>query len=193
MQRLGRLVPEPDDLRWCIGPPLKSAFRVLLDTDDDPALDEAVRLYRERYATVGKFENVLIPGVPEALSILNDGAVHMAVATSKLESYAGDIIDHFSLRGHFSGVHGSRADGSNSAKADLIAHILASESLDPARTIMIGDRSHDVVGAAANGVAAIGVLWGFGDRDELTTAGAAAIAETPGDLPGIVARLTQAR
>jgi phosphoglycolate phosphatase len=186
MEKLGRLVPAADDLRWCIGPPLKSAFRTLLDTDDDMATDEAVRLYRERYSAVGKFENSLIRGIPEMLAILAGEGYFLSVATSKLKTYAGDIIDHFDLRRHFHVLHGSELDGRNSAKGDLVRHILDAEQIDAANAVMIGDRSHDVVGASANSMAAIGVLWGYGDRLELERAGAARIASRPEELPQLI-------
>jgi phosphoglycolate phosphatase len=184
MERLGRSVPAADDLKWCIGPPLKLAFARLLDTSDEAALDEAVRLYRERYAATGKYENSLIDGVPEMLAALVGKGYFLTVATSKLKTYAGDIIDHFDLRPYFHALHGSELDGRNSAKGDLVNHILASEQIEPADAVMIGDRSHDVVGASANGVPAIGVLWGYGDRAEL--AGAARIAVRPAEIPGLV-------
>lgn len=188
MERMGRLAPEPESLRWCIGPPLRSGFRVLLDTEDDAMLDAAVGHYRERYSAAGKFENLLIEGIPQALGALQASGSRMVVATSKLETYAGDIIDHFGLRPYFSAVHGSRQDGSNSAKTDLIRHILETEALSPQNCVMIGDRSHDVIGASANGVAAIGVGWGYAAPGELETAGAVSIAAVPADLPSHIER-----
>jgi phosphoglycolate phosphatase len=193
MEKLGRVVPAADDLRWCIGPPLKVGFARLLDTTDEAAMDEGVRLYRERYSTIGKFENVLIPGIPETLAALVDQGYFLSVATSKLKTYAGDIIDHFDLRRYFQVLHGSELDGRNSAKGDLVGHILATERIAAADAIMIGDRSHDIVGASANGVASIGVLWGYGDLTELTTAGATAIAANPSKLPDIVAEVLRMR
>lgn len=89
----------------------------------------------------------------------------------------------------FHAVHGSQLDGSRADKGELIAHILATEGLDPARTVMIGDRLHDVTGARKNNVAVIGVLWGFGDRAELEAAGATAIAERPAELASLVKQL----
>jgi phosphoglycolate phosphatase len=192
MEKLGRAVPAADDLRWCIGPPLKLAFRTLLDTDDEQTANDAVRLYRERYSTVGKFENSLIDGIPDLLAELAAEGYFLSVATSKLNTHAGDIIDHFDLRRYFAVVHGAELDGRNSAKSDLIAHILTTEKIDPASTVMIGDRSHDIVGAAANGVAGIGVLWGYGDRAELEGVGAARIAARPEELPEIIRSLVSA-
>ena len=193
MEKLGRGVPSADALRWCIGPPLKLGFAQLLDTEDDAALDEAVRLYRERYATIGKFENSLIAGVPEMLGEFAAKGYFLSVATSKLKTYAGDIIDHFDLRQYFHVLHGSELDGRNSMKADLVAHVLATEQIKPANAVMIGDREHDIVGAGANGVAAIGVLWGYGDLAELDGAGAALIAHRPAELPGLVEQVLDRR
>ena len=130
MEKLGRASPAADDLRWCIGPPLKLAFATLLDTDDEAAVDEGVRLYRERYSTIGKFENSLIPGIPEMLAIFVAKGYFLSIATSKLKTYAGDIIDHFDLRRYFQVLHGSEIDGRNAAKGDLVRHILATEQLD---------------------------------------------------------------
>ena len=122
MEKLGRAAPAADDLRWCIGPPLKSAFATLLDTDDEAAMDEGVRLYRERYSTIGKFENSLIDGHSrDAGDASSTEGYFLSVATSKLKTYAGDIIDHFDLRRYFQVLHGSELDGRNSAKGDLVA------------------------------------------------------------------------
>lgn len=187
--KLGRPIPDAETLRIYIGPPLQVTFPKLLQSDDAALSAECLRLYRERYATHGKFENELIAGIPEAVSGFAASGHFLAVATSKLETYSVDIVEHFGLLPHFSSVHGSQLDGSRADKSELIRHILAAEDLDPGRTIMIGDRLHDVVGAARNGVRTVGVLWGFGDRAELEGAGAAAIAAAPAELPAIVQRL----
>ena len=184
MERLGRTPPNADDLRWCIGPPLSVSFVTLLDTDDREEIDRAVGFYRERYSAEGKFENRLIEGIPEVLASLVDDGFRLVVATSKLHTYAGDIVDHFGLSRHIAHVYGSEADGRNASKADLIRHVLTTEKRDAGDAMMIGDRHHDIVGANENGVASVGVLWGFGDRAELGDAGATFIAATPAELPG---------
>lgn len=186
LERMGRPVPDAAALRAHIGPPLQETFPKLLETDDPAPAAEALRLYRERYAGPGKFENELIPGIPEALAVIAGQGHFLSVATSKLETYSVEIVDHFGLSEHFEAIHGSQLDGSNANKADLIRHIVTTQGLDPERTVMIGDRLHDVHGARANGIATIGVLWGFGDRAELEQAGAARIAERPEQLPGLV-------
>lgn len=190
--KMGRPIPSVDALRIHIGPPLQVTLPKLLESDDPALALQALTYYRERYSGPGKFENEIIPGIPEAVRAIAGRGYFLAVATSKLESYSIEIVDHFRLKPFFEAVHGSRLDGSNANKADLIRHIIETEGLSPARTVMIGDRLHDVVGATANGVPTIGVLWGFGDRAELEKAGAARIAETPSDLPRLVEGLMSA-
>jgi phosphoglycolate phosphatase len=176
--------PAAQDLRRFIGPPLQATFLEILG--DEGRAADALGHYRHRYGEVGKFENVLIPDIVDALEALSDEGYALFVATSKLETYSRDIIEHFGLARFFRAVHGSALDGSRADKAELIRHILDAEGLDPRRTVMIGDRLHDAHGAAKNDVKAIGVLWGFGDREELEGAGVAGIAASPAELPKMV-------
>ncbi len=189
LHTLGHPVPEADFLRQFIGPPLEVTFARLLDTDDRSRIVEARTIYRERYDRIGKFENIMFDDIPETLTAVSAAGARQFVATSKLERYSVDIIRHFGLDQFFGHVHGSQEDGTRGDKGELISYILATEGLDPARTVMVGDRKHDIVGALKNNVPVIGVLWGFGDRAELEEAGATAIADKPADIPGIVARL----
>jgi phosphoglycolate phosphatase len=184
LREVGLEPPLVEQLRRYIGPPLQVTFREILG--DDARAAEALGFYRQRYGEVGKFENELIPGVVEAVQTLSDSGYKLFVATSKLETYSIDIIDHFGLAPFFHRVHGSALDGSRADKGELIRHILETEGLDPAQTVMIGDRLHDVLGAAMNDVRTIGVLWGFGDREELEGAGAARIAASPDELSEMV-------
>lgn len=188
LRELGRDPPHLDELRRYIGPPLQTTFPRLLDSDDAGLADEALRLYRMRYSETGKFENEVIPGIPEALAALKQTKARMFVATSKLEHYSVEIVDHFGLTSFFERVYGSQFDGSRADKGDLIRHIIETEGLRPDRTVMIGDRLHDVHGAGRNDVKTIGVLWGFGDRPELEEAGAVLIAGQPADLPSLAER-----
>ncbi|MEQ1942677.1 HAD hydrolase-like protein [Mesorhizobium sp. VNQ89] len=187
IREMGHLPPPADDLRRYIGPPIHKTFLAMFG--DEVLATQALGHYRQRYGEVGKFENELIPGIVEALETAARQGQTMFVATSKLKSHAIDIIDHFGLTRFFGHVHGSEADGTRADKGELIRYILKTEGLDPARTVMIGDRLHDVVGAAKNGMPAIGVLWGFGDRAELEAAGAARVADQPAELSGMIAEL----
>ena len=186
LRQMGREPPLPEELRRHIGPPLQATFLEIFG--DEAMAAQALGFYRARYGEVGKFENELIPGIVEAVQALSDYGYRLFVATSKLETYSIDIIDHFGLAPFFHRVHGSALDGSRADKGELIRHILTIERLDPQRTVMIGDRLHDAHGATRNDVRTIGVLWGFGDRAELEGAGAARIATSPAELPDMVGR-----
>ena len=137
-----------------------------------------VEKYREYYAPKGIFENRLYEGIPELLRDLRAHGATLVVVTSKPTRFAEQIARHFGFADDFALISGSTPDGSRDAKADVIRHALATLGIDdPARAVMIGDRRHDVEGAAATGLAAIGVLWGYGSREELQTAKPAFIAE----------------
>jgi len=182
--RLDREVPSEDALTWCIGPPLHASLKKLLGADD--LVDRAVSLYRERFADIGLFENRVYPGVEETLSAVAGSGRRLFVATSKAVIYAERIIDHFKLRIYFEGVFGSELDGTRSDKTDLLGYALKTTGVDPSQAIMIGDRSHDMIGARNNKMTAVGVLYGYGSKQELLDAGAHHICATPQGLPGLV-------
>lgn len=169
-------------MRWCIGPPLWESFRVLLGTEDKAELDRAVAFYRERYTVTGLFENSLIDGVPELLAHLTGAGLKLHVCTSKPHAYAGRIVEHFGLMQFFGKVYGAELDGTRSAKTELVAHILRQEAIKASETVMIGDRKHDLIGANANGVDCIGVLWGYGSSEELAAENPVLIARQPRDI-----------
>ncbi len=183
---LGHQSPPAENLRWCIGSPLKEIFAELLGPQEAHRADEALAKYRERFGTVGLFENQLYPQMEAALAQLNREGHTLSVATSKPTVFAARIIEHFGLKKYFRSVDGSELDGTRTDKADLIAHILSRDGLAPNDVIMIGDRKHDMIGARKNGVAGCGVLWGYGTIDELKAAGAHVCISTPAELPAIV-------
>ncbi|MCC2652482.1 MAG: family hydrolase [Microvirga sp.] len=188
LDRLGRPVPEADELTWMIGPPLIAGFTELLGGTDE--VQEAVRLYRERYGDVGLFENEVYAGIPSLLQNLHERGVRLYVATSKLHIFARRILDHFELSRFFIEIYGSELDNRNADKRDLIRHILEQERFDPAGAVMIGDRKHDAIGARTNGLASIGVTWGYGSRQELLDAGVARLVDSPHDLAEPILTLT---
>ncbi|MCP8940512.1 HAD hydrolase-like protein [Alsobacter sp. SYSU M60028] len=190
LERLGLTPPPADDLEWVIGPPLAQSFAVLLGPGGDPA--EGVRLYRERYAVTGLFENEIVPGIPALLDDLLADGRRLFVATSKPRVFAERILDHFGLADRFQHVHGSELDGTRADKRDLIAYAVAQERLTPAATVMIGDREHDVIGAGSVGIGTIGVRWGYGSDAELMAAGVAALVDRPAEI-GRLAGLPEAR
>jgi phosphoglycolate phosphatase len=180
LEHLGFPVPTQDDLVWCIGPPLHASMKKFVGTDE--LAHRAVELYRERFRDVGLYENDAYAGIEETLAKVAVGGRRLFVATSKPKVYADRIIEHFGLGGLFEHVFGSELDGTRTDKADLLAYALSEAKLDPARAIMIGDRSHDVVGARKNGMKAIGVLYGYGSLAELTDAGADHLCAAHPDL-----------
>jgi phosphoglycolate phosphatase len=170
LEQLGQPVPSEDDLTWCIGPPLHASLKKLTGTDE--LADRALLLYRERFSEIGLFENEAYRGIEETLATLSATTQRMFVATSKPAVYAERIVEHFGLRHYFEHVFGSELDGTRVDKGDLLSYALETAKVDPRTAIMIGDRSHDVVGARRNGMTAIGVLYGYGSEDELRGAGA---------------------
>jgi phosphoglycolate phosphatase len=178
-------MPTEDELTWCIGPPLRASFVRLLGAET--SADLAVTYYRERFSDVGLYENGVYDGIGEVLTTLCASGHRLFVATSKPHVFAERIIDHFGLRDHFERVFGSELDGTRVDKSHLLEYALKQASVDPAKTLMIGDRSHDMVGAKNNGMKGIGVLYGYGSRDELLEAGAHHVCATPGAILGCIA------
>ena len=177
LDKLGQqTIPTEDELTWCIGPPLRGSFVKLLG---EASADLAVSLYRERFSDIGLYENGVYAGVGDVLAALRKSGHRLFVATSKAHVFADRIIDHFSLREHFELVFGAELDGTRADKSDLLAYALKTTSVDPSRAVMIGDRSHDMIGARNNGIKGIGVLYGYGSEQELTTAGACHVCATP--------------
>jgi phosphoglycolate phosphatase len=171
LSALGTAVPSSPELRWCVGPPLRGSFARLLGSSDPEMLDRAIGLYRERFVSVGMFENAVYPGVVAGLGQLKSAGHQLWVATSKPHVYARKILDHFGLSDAFVSIYGSELSGENGDKADLIRHVLFTERFEE-QPRMVGDRRHDIEGAHANGLLAVGVLGGYGSRTELETAGA---------------------
>jgi len=189
LRRLGRTPPHPDELLWCIGPPLTGNFARLLGTEDSALIASAVALYRERFATVGLYENALYPGIPEALTRVRAAGWATYVATSKPHVFARRIVEHFGLADSFDAVYGSELDGTRVDKGDLIAYAIGEEKLTPARAVMVGDREHDVIGARRCGMRVIGVSYGYGAEAELRAHGADLIAPSPDSIPSLLATL----
>ena len=173
-------MPTEDELTWCIGPPLRASFVRLLGAET--SADLAVSYYRERFSDVGLYENGVYDGIGDVLTSLRASGHRLFVATSKPHVFAERIIDHFGLRNHFERVFGSELDGTRVDKSHLLEYALKEALVDPAKTLMIGDRSHDMIGAKNNGMKGIGVLYGYGSRDELLQAGAHHVCATPGAI-----------
>ncbi|MCG8375586.1 MAG: HAD hydrolase-like protein, partial [Chlorobiales bacterium] len=184
-----RSCPPLKELTWCIGPPLKNSLARLLNTDDEDFAQEALALYRERFAKAGLYENAVYPGIPAVLKELSTAGHMLYLATAKPTLYAGRIINHFNLQAYFRKLYGSELDGTRTDKSELIAYILQKEKTDSSQTVMIGDRKHDMIGAKNNGVTSVGVLWGYGGSEELKACRPDILIKRPADLPTAISRM----
>ena len=179
-------IPPRAELRKWIGPPLRATFPLVLG-DEPEQIERAVDLYRARFSETGWREHVVYPGIGEAIEALAARGVKLAVVTSKPDLYAGKIVASLPFGTRFEHVYAVGAGSAHSEKATLIARALGDFGVAPAAAAMVGDRHFDIDGALANRVRAIGVSWGFGTREELRVAGADAIAESPEQLPALLA------
>ena len=176
---------EPDDtldIRHTIGPPLEGMMQVLLQPYGDDRVDEAVAAYRRHYGETGYLGSVPYPGIGQSLEEMKRTGFRIYLATSKRAIFANRILDHLKFTAYFDGIYGSVPGGELDHKPELLAHILSEHSLSPARSLMVGDRRYDISGAHAVGMLGLGVLWGYGTRDELETAGADQLVDSPADL-----------
>lgn len=175
---------EPDDAIMIkfIGPPLLESFQNLCGLDEEKSKD-AIRLYREYFSVKGMFENSVYNGVYEMLEILRKEGKILAVATSKPQVYAEKILDHFHLTEYFAHISGAALDHVRMTKADVLRNAVQGTGLSDLRQgLMIGDRKHDVEGGNEVGMETLGVLYGYGSREELMSAGAFDTAQTPSEV-----------
>jgi phosphoglycolate phosphatase len=193
LEQLGQPCPTDDVLAAFIGPPLRSAFATLLAGPEPAAIECAVALYRQRLADVGLYDNRVYDGVPEMLARLQTLAAALYVVTSKMTLFARRVLAHFALDHAFTNVYGCEPDGRLEQKAELLAHVVATERIPVEAAIMVGDRAVDILAAKANGVSSIGVLWGYGSEAELVDAGVDELCVTPGELDACVSRIVGRR
>jgi phosphoglycolate phosphatase len=179
--RLGIAAPERKALRDWIGPPLYDSFRVLLG--DEALALEALTLYRERYAVQGLYENKLYPGISALLNDLHTSGARLMVATTKLNTAAERVLEHFALDRYVSTLAGTTVDGRLHDKAAVIAELLPLlNPLERANCVMVGDRRFDIEGARAHGIPCIAVGWGYGESAELEAAAPLTIVATVDEL-----------
>jgi phosphoglycolate phosphatase len=184
---LGLPEPTPGQLRSMVGPPLEDGFAGafgLLPAD----VARAVELYRAHYTAGAMFDAEVYPGIRKLLAGLRAGGAVLAVATSKPEPFAVQILEYTGLLPEFASVHGATLDGVVRHKDQVVAAALAAHP-DGEHPVLIGDRSHDVLGARAHGVPCIGAGWGPALPGELAAAGAAAVVASPAEVPAVLARL----
>lgn len=179
LEKLGVKCPPHRELTKYIGPPLYQSFMEMLGTDEKSAGENAVKIYRERFSTVGLLENSPYEGILDTLERLKNG-YKMFVCTSKPQIFAEQILCHFAMDKYFIRTYGSSLDGTHVEKDSLMAHLIRTENLNPSECVMIGDRIYDIDGAIKNGVRPFGVGYGFGNDEELKMA--EKIFDTPQDI-----------
>ena len=167
LSKIGIDEPDVRTLEHFIGPPLLQAFMATYGFDEAKAW-EAMGYYRERFAVTGLYENHVFEGVTPLLEELVSQGRQLFIATSKPQVYAREIARHFDFARHFKVIYGSELDGTRTNKVELIRHLMSEQGLDPAQTLMIGDRKHDLIGARDNGLDAAAVGYGFGSFEELS-------------------------
>ncbi|HST49008.1 HAD hydrolase-like protein [Jatrophihabitans sp.] len=178
---------DPDTARSLLGPPFWHSLPPLVGEERVEAVVEA---YRRHYVTDGAmFDTTCYDGVLEVLQDLTGRGYRLAVATSKPEPHASEIVAHLGLAGFFVTIGGDTLDGARDSKALVVGEVLRRlGEPDPARVLMVGDRSHDVLGAAAHGLACAGALWGYGTAAELTAAGAVRLCAKPAEVLELLPR-----
>jgi phosphoglycolate phosphatase len=181
----GFAVPTEAQVRSVIGPPFEIGLPSIGIPDD--ALFRVIKTYRERYETIGLFENKLYDGIVKMLDDLAAADLSLSIATAKPERTAVRVLEHFGLTERFDVMVGATLTQDRRAKHQIITHALELLGLDGGHHVMmVGDRDHDVHGARHNGMPCVGVTWGYGSIEELLTAGAVALAESPAEVVALV-------
>ncbi|WP_458408102.1 HAD hydrolase-like protein [Anaerotignum sp.] len=180
-EKMGMRVWEFEELRFIVGPPLIESFTKELAMEL-PKAEKAVEVFRERYTTVGLFENKVFPGIMELLEELKKKGKRMAVATSKKEDQAVRILEHFGIAPYLEVIGGDAREIGRDTKAKVIEYVLETMGAAKDDVIMVGDRKFDIIGAHALGLPCIAVEWGYGDRAEFEAHDADIIASTTEDV-----------
>ncbi len=182
------IAAKTEELLPFIGPPLAKSFQDFYGFAVDESY-RAVEKYREYFADTGIFENEVYEGIPALLSTLKEKNASLFIASSKPTVYVERILEHFSLKEYFTFVGGSLLSGERVEKDDVLRYVLSENCLTPEECVMIGDRKFDIEGAKAFGMTSVGVLYGYGTHEEITSAKPDKIAETPKELLEILLNL----
>lgn len=189
LEKFGIVIEDRRELYPYIGPPLTDSFIRCHGLSATQA-EEALALYREYFSVKGMFENVPYDGIAAFLEELQNNGYTLLIATSKPEEFTVQILQHFSLDKYFAFVAGNTLDESRPTKASVIAYLRERyPAISADNALMIGDRKYDIEGAKQNALPSIGVLYGYGSREELETAGATAVAADLKELSAAIGRI----
>jgi len=189
VSRLSNFSYSGDEILGYVGIPLRTILGRLLATDDRGKIDSAAHIYREKFAEIGITGNTLYPGIQEMLSLLHDRSCKLFVVTMKNNIDAGKVIDYLQLSQFFTRIYGPSPEGIPDTKALLIESALCSYHLNPDETVMIGDRKEDITAGKITGTKTVGVMWGFGIRQEIEASGPDSICEAVEEIPEAIAGL----
>lgn len=182
LKKFGIKVEDRKELHPFIGPPIQYSFQHFYGFSKEDS-KQAVVYFRERFSAIGLYENEVFEGVEELLKNLKKQGKKIILATCKLEEYAIAILKYFHIYEYFDFIAGSTVDGSRGEKEEVISYALKMNNIkDKSKVIMVGDRKYDIIGAKKNDLDSIGVLFGFGDYEELRDAGATYIAKSVSDI-----------
>ena len=186
LRAMGKTPPGRDELIRYVGPPLADTFTQVFGFEG-AALHEVIKHFRAAYAEVKPVTEDVFSGVPEMLDALKKAGKRLGVATSKREFFARASCEKYEIDHYFDTIAGSSDDDSRNQKDEIILYALAQMGVTNKRDVlMVGDRLYDVEGAKNCGIDALGVLYGYGSRQELENAGAKYIAETTADIVKII-------
>lgn len=185
LEHYGYPVPNRADMRFMVGPPLRFSFAKFGVPEDK--IGEVIACYRQRYNTIGKFENAPYRGVHQLLAKLRNDGYQLCVATSKMEYLAHEVLDHYDLTPYFHHIVGALNVGVRDTKEAVLAYLL--EIIGGAENaIMVGDTIYDVMGAKHHNINTVAVTWGYGVLEEMKTAGVIGIANTMDELYDILTK-----
>ncbi len=185
LDKLGVPYRNAQELYRFIGPPLSDSFRRFYDLNERE-VQKAVALYRERYAAKGVHECALYPGVKELILALKAKGFTLCIGSSKPQKFVEEILREQGIFAYFDHIAAATLDGTRNKKEQVLGHLLSETGLAPADCLMVGDRYHDIEGAHAVGIKAIGVLWGFGNRAEFEQYGADFIVAEAAEIVDLV-------
>ena len=173
-------IPTDDiDIRALIGPPVHQSFKAYFDTEE--GLEAAVKDFRAHYNAKHIFSgNSVYEGIVEMLEALTARGHRLAVVTGKPQDQAEQVIAYFGLNKYFEGIYGARRPNTN--KIETLTEALRVHGCMPSQVTMIGDRKFDLEAAMLGTTAGIGVLWGYGDLDELEQYDNLFLASTPAEI-----------
>lgn len=186
LEQMGHDPAAAGDLTWAVGPPIAVSIGTLLAKFADPRVQQGLDIYRARYSDVGLYDCAAFPGIPAMLAALRATGRALCLATSKRRDFAERVIAHLGFGADIPTIYGALPGGGLDDKADMLRELLRVEGYEPAGTVMVGDRLHDIEAAKANNLRSIGVLWGYGGRSELERVGADSLAAVPADVVGLL-------